>query len=281
MAQDRLRGGALLLLLAFACNGCMQFLHPVSPLPVEEVLETTQTPQPCKNRVYVFFVHGVDPFDMANLSGTHDYIRSLGFIKTYYGMPFHTFAFEEEIRRIVQEDAEARIVLIGFSYGANMIRDLACTLAVHHIHIPLAIYIDGFEFSGRPLHRPHNVGRLINILSSKRPEDKAIEEGENYRYGDVWHYGTVADPRTLRLIAQELGNVALSVPIVQVLPGPDPATPGLPPQRLLPPRPLNGPQDAWDLLQPDAHSLGIDPRKPFLEAQGIPPATLVEPRGSR
>ena len=148
-------------------TGCLQFMNPVEPLPKEEVRDQFEIPVACKNGVYVFFLQGVDPFELSNLGGVHDYVRSLGYIKTYYGQPYHKSYYEKEIAAIHERDPKARFVLIGFSYGAGLIRDLACDLEKQSIDIDLVVYIDGVEVGCQPLIRPSNVCKVVN--TSKRP----------------------------------------------------------------------------------------------------------------
>lgn len=256
-------------------TGCLSFVHPVDPLPKHEALETIDIPQACKNRVHIFFVHGLDPLDLGNYSGLHDYFRELGFIKTYYGMPYHSLLFEKEVRHVRQADPEARIVLIGFSYGAGLVRDLACSVRSAGIDIDLLVYLDGVEFGPRPLHRPANVARVLNILSFARSDKRTIEEGENHKYRDAWHFGAVTHPQTVQLLARELADVARRVPIVQYTPLPTPDGPLPAPATLPPPTPV--PPDEWGFLKPDNHALGLPGGKPALLAVETPPATLGQP----
>src|SRR6516164_2582567 len=64
---------AALLLLGPA--GCMSFLHPVDRPAPEQLACCEQLPTACRQQVYVFFIHGVDPLDYANLSGVRDYVQ--------------------------------------------------------------------------------------------------------------------------------------------------------------------------------------------------------------
>ena len=178
--------------LAFALTmqaGCLQFLHPVDPLPKEEVQDNAQIPTPCKNGVYIFLLQGVDPLDAANMSGVRDYLQTLGYIKTYYGQPFHAFYYEKEIVELRKREPNARIVVLGFSYGAGLVRDIACAVGTHGIDIDLLVYVDGVEWNDRPLVRPKNVRKVVNILAYNRRDKHNIAEAENLRYNDVWHFG--------------------------------------------------------------------------------------------
>src|SRR5438105_2017738 len=103
----------------------MCYFHPVAA-PQPELAAPCTTLPPCsRDHVYVFLIPGLDPLNFANLSGVRDYIQGLGFHKTYYGQLYHTAYFNKEMHRIREVDPDAHFVLIGFSFGANMVRDLA------------------------------------------------------------------------------------------------------------------------------------------------------------
>jgi hypothetical protein len=260
--------------------GCLRFCHPVDPPPREELLPYLDVAQCQKNKVHIFFVHGLDPLDLSNYEGLHEYVQSLGYAKTYYGWTYHSFLFEKELRALHHDEPDARIVLIGFSYGAGMVRDMACSVRSAGVPIDLMVYIDGVEFDKRPLHRPANVARVVNILSFARSDECLVKEGENHRYDDVWHFGTVTHPQTLRLIARELADVARRVPIVahlpaaEVKPGEKPPAPDLPPPTEL----KDGKPDEWGFLRPDGHALGVPGSKPAPAAFATEPATVKDPK---
>ena len=280
-ARVRLAAWGLTLAVLFQA-GCLRCCNPVHPPPREEVLPCQDVAQCQKNKVHVFFVHGLDPLDLSNYEGLREYVQSLGYIKTYYGWTYHAFLFEKELRELHQEDPEAQIVLVGFSYGAGMIRDMACSVRSAGIHIDLMVYIDGVQIDNRPLHRPANVGRVVNILSKIRSDQAMVKEADNHRYDDTWHFGTVTHPQTLRLIAHELADVARSVPIVQTLPavvvepGHKPAVPA----EMLP-APKEAPAakaDQWGFLRPDAHAQGVLGAKPTAAALALEPGTITHPK---
>jgi pimeloyl-ACP methyl ester carboxylesterase len=286
--------------LAFAMSmqaGCLQYLHPVDPLPVEEVRDNFQVPTACKNGVYVFLLHGIDPFDLANLEGLRDYVQSLGYIKTYYGQPFHAFYCATEIVAIRKRDPNARFVVIGFSYGAGLVRDLACSVGKLGIGIDLLVYLDGVPLDARPLGRPANARKVVNILAFARRDQYKIVGAENLRYDDAWHYGTVTHPKTLRMLVRELAEVALRVPVItdapppvpgvpapQVLPAPKelsapqvlPAPKELPAPKQLPPPKPNAKRGGWDFLEPDGHARSAQGAKPHDDAFNMEPSSIEQ-----
>src|SRR5437763_11677820 len=88
-------GGLLLALTLLGSTGCLSFCHPIDPIAPEQAAPAQALPEACRHHVYVFFIHGLDPLDFANLSGVRDYVQSLGFIKTYYGQLYHLWYFEK------------------------------------------------------------------------------------------------------------------------------------------------------------------------------------------
>lgn len=215
----RLLGGWLVAALVCGGTGCLGFLHPVEPPAKEHTAACAALPAPCRNHVYVFFIHGLDPLDYANLSGVRDYVQSLGFIKTYYGQLYHTAYFRKEICRIHQEDPEARFVLIGFSFGANMVRDVAQAVRDDDVFIDLLVYLGGNTLDNSPVDRPENCGHIVNILATGCVWNGAQLDGAtNLYYDGVWHFGSPSHLKTLQILADELAAVAGRVPVVEPAP---------------------------------------------------------------
>jgi pimeloyl-ACP methyl ester carboxylesterase len=241
------------LALAFVAagpSGCVPFLHSVGPPPKEHIAQTVCVPQDARNHVHIFFIHGMDPFDWANLSGVRDYLQSLGYIKTHYGQLYHVWQFEEEIRAVHKDDPDARFVLIGFSFGANMVRNLASDANEEHIPIDLLIYLGGNTLKDCPEDKPENALHIVNILATGCIWNGDYLEGaDNLNYGDVWHFGSPTHPKTLDVLAEELVKVAARVPVVIREP-----QPWLPGEQAPTPRPVSpakpAPRDEWDFLKP-------------------------------
>jgi hypothetical protein len=196
--------------------GCLSCLHPIEPAEKERLACCTSLSSCARNHVYVFFIHGIDPLDIANLSGVRDYVQSLGFIKTYYGQLYHMRFFEKELRRIHGEDPDARFVLIGFSFGANMVRDVAQAVKPDGVFIDLLVYLGGNTLENRPQDRPENAGHIVNILATGYIwNGDHLDGATNLNYDDVWHFGSPSHLQTLHLLAEELAVVAGRVPVVE------------------------------------------------------------------
>ncbi len=228
----------------------MPFLHQVDPPSKERLEPSACVHAQARNHVHVFLIHGMDPFDWANLAGLRDYIQSLGYIKTHYGQLYHIWKFEDELRQIHRDDPDARFVLIGFSFGANMVRNLANDANEEHIPIDLLIYLGGNTLKDCPKDRPENALHIVNILATGCIwNGDQLEGADNLNYGDVWHFGSPTHPKTLDVLAEELVKVAARIPVVLHEP------PAWHPDEEAPrPRPAEtrkkGPRDAWDFLKP-------------------------------
>ncbi len=255
-----------LLAIQVGCHGLCQRSDPPT---ADQIAPVTTISQCQKNKVYLFFIHGCDPLDCSNFSGLRDYVQSIGFIKTYFGNSYHTFFFEKELRRLRKDQPDVRFVLVGYGRGADMARDLACSLRQEGICFDLAVFLDGQGRSGHAVHRPSNVARVVNVVSCKHPEGH-LDGAENHHFDDVGHLGLATDRRTLTLMAQELASVALQVPL------PPHTTPVLEPVGPMLPAPKEVPQSRseWDFLRPDEYARGGAGLPPTEQAFHTFPSTM-------
>jgi hypothetical protein len=194
--------------------GCISYLHPIEK-PKPEYVEACQSVPYCsREHVYVFFVHGMDPCNYANLSGLRDYVQALGFPKTYYGQLYHKWSFDKEIRKVREHDPEARFVLVGYSFGANMVRDIAQAAAKDGIGIDLLFYIGGNTLRNKPEDQPENAIRIVHILSQGWDwMGEPLDRAENINIAKVYHFGSPTDPQTCRALARNLAEVAAAIPV--------------------------------------------------------------------
>ncbi len=254
--SGRAKGGALgrwLLALGISTSaGCVGFLHPVAPLPRGLAASCHDLPHCCRDHVYIFLINGLDPGNYCNLSGVCDYLHTLGFNKTYYGQLYHGAYFEKELRRLHEADVEARFVLIGFSYGANVARSIAQDVKDEGIHIDLLVYLGGNTLTNTPRDKPENVGQIVNVLATGWIwNGDTIDGAENVNLPNVWHFGSPTHPQTLEILARDLVEVASQVPVPRRDAGPIPWTTdeSAPPPRPVQP-PSAGPRGEWDFLKP-------------------------------
>jgi hypothetical protein len=258
----RLGGLALLAgSLAGGGAGCLSFCHPVPPPSPEQAGPSACLADQARNHVHIFLIHGLDPFDFANLEGVRDYCQSLGYIKTHYGQLYHLWKFKDAVRQVHQEDPEARFVLIGFSFGANMVRELANAVKDDGVTIDLLVYLGGNTLENTPPNRPEHCLHIVNILATGCIWNGcALDGADNIHYTNVWHFGSPTHPGTLEVLSQQLAAVAARVPVV--LPAvPPPLEDELhrpqPLRQTMPPAEAQG-RDEWDFLKP-----GPEPELPM------------------
>jgi predicted esterase len=222
---------------SLSAAGCMCGLHPIEPAAPEVVTACKAYPPCCRDHVYIFLIHGMDPLDYANLTGLRDYLQALGFRKTYYGQLYHTLQFEKEMRRIHAEDPSARFVLVGFSFGANMVCYLTNSAKEENIPIDLLVYFGGNTLKNEPHDQPENAARILNILARGAIWNGAwMDRAVNVHETDVHHFGSPTHQHSLRLLADEMATVASHVQVVEDGPAP-PAAPA-------------GEGGEWDFLKP-------------------------------
>lgn len=145
--------------------GIGSLLHPVQE-PAAVALPSwcqTQPYQCCKDHVYIFGVNGFNPLCLGNFNGMLSYLRKQGYQHTYFGQLYTSHWFASEIRKIRQTDPQAKIVLIGFSLGANYTQAIACDLNREGIQIDLLVYLVGDLMRDIPENKPANVQKIVNI----------------------------------------------------------------------------------------------------------------------
>jgi hypothetical protein len=232
--------------------GCLSCMHPVEP-PEPHFGDVCQTvPVGCRNHVHVFLMNGLDPINYGNLTGLRDYVQDLGFSKTYYGQLYHAGWFEKEIRRLHQEDPDARVVLIGFSLGVQEMHSVAKDLSAEGIPIDLLVFLSGnHPVAFMPENRPANVHRVVNILASGSMKAYGVREyAENVRLPeDTWHFGSPTHPYTLEKLSEELAALALTVPLREIVRPAQPSDEEAPTPRPIKP-PSRKSSDEWDFLKP-------------------------------
>jgi hypothetical protein len=173
-------------------------------------------PQQChKEHVYTFAVNGLNPLCLGNFNGMCDYLREQGFEHTYFGQPYTAFWFPDKIHEIRQCDPDAKIVLIGFSWGANSVRSMAHQLAADGITVDLLIYLVGDTIWNTPYSHPPNVRRIVNIrgqglvLLGGLCDGADLDGARNERI-QCRHIQAPSQRETLELVMEELLALACS-----------------------------------------------------------------------
>jgi len=214
-------------------GGLGTLVHPIQkPETVPHPSWCHGPPDPCWNEhVYIFGVNGLNPFCLGNFNGLLGYFRSQGFTNTYFGQLYTSHWFVSEIRKIRQKDPQARIVLIGFSLGANYVQAIANHLNEDSTQIDLLIYLVGDLIGNTAESKPGNVRRVVNI----RAKGLILLGGDLFFHGEdidgarnymlkCRHILAPSCRETLTLIMEELQALACAPGV----PGPA-APPLLPP----------------------------------------------------
>jgi hypothetical protein len=226
-------------------SGCMPGNYLSStPTPHGEVAVACQTLPACqRDRVHVFFVNGLDPRHLGKLDVTRDYVQRLGFHHTYFGELYNYAGLEDKIHTIHHDQPDALFVLVGFSFGANLVKIMAQDLKEDGINIDLLVYLAGDTLENTPEYRPENVHRIVNVtgqgciwsLGGLVWDGVDIDGADNLRLKEAGHYDVPTHLKTLALLTPRLGEVAVRAGPPPLAPVPPPSTPTLPPPRKVPP----------------------------------------------
>jgi len=198
----------LLLICLCSLNGCRSVTVAIQ--------ETFYTPanDPLKDKTYLYFIHGLDPFDIADLAGLERHFRELGYSHTklvqFYGG-------EDVVGDIVQAKAncpDARIMILGFSAGTLTASGVVNTLHdKHQIDVDIVVYTAGIALMDNASTRPSYVGKIIHILDGGVMfPGIELTGADNYRFEDVWHFGTPNHENTVALVEAELKKGILARP---------------------------------------------------------------------
>jgi hypothetical protein len=210
----------------FASGGTGTLLHPL------EEPQHLRYPASCydgtgrlaKEHVYIFGVNGLNPMCLGNFNGMLNYLRKEGFTNTYFGQMYTYYWYANSIREIRRRDPQARIVLIGFSLGANSVKSVANDLAKDGTKVDLLIYLVGDFVYNTPDSRPANVARVINVRAKGLVlsggdllfNGADLDHAQNHKL-ECRHILVPSRRETLTLVMEELLNLAC-VPTVAPAP---------------------------------------------------------------
>ncbi len=193
-------------------------LHPMkSPRP-EVLMATRCLPAEARDHVYIFLVNGIDPGNICNFRGLYDYLIELGYCNTYFGQMWDCAKFKKKMREIRSCDPQARIVLLGYSAGANCVRHMAHSLQEDGTQIDLLIYLAGDTLCNTEHSRPTNACKIVNIrawglvfLAGGIINGANLDGCDNYDIGFVRHSCVPSNVPMLELLAREFYILAASV----------------------------------------------------------------------
>jgi len=208
----------LLVILVGVC------LLAASPARAADAAATVPEPPPAGrcDHVYVFLVNGIDPLNLCHFDKMPDYLRSQGYDHVTMGrLNTSRRPFYREIRRIRAADPCARVVLVGFSAGANVVCRVTDDLAADGMQVDLLVYLGGCMVSNSPAWKPRNAGRVVNIRDSGlvflggglMSSGDDVDGVNNVQIPGVsLHVDTPAQQVTQETLARELAAQAAAVP---------------------------------------------------------------------
>jgi hypothetical protein len=176
-------------------------------------------PQADRDHVHVFFINGFDPLGSGNFRGVSEQVRQLGFLHVHYGQLYNQPFMKREVINIHQQDPQAKFVVVGYSFGANLAASLARAVQTEGVAIDLLVYLAGDTMSNSPKNRPDNARRIINItargcvflLGGVVWQGEDLDGANNLRLTGVSHGDVPTHEQTMQLLVEGLAEVARSV----------------------------------------------------------------------
>jgi hypothetical protein len=195
--------------------GLGSWFHPLQLTEVKLQDQVKAIPQEKRDRVHFFLINGLNPGYSANLNGLAAYFRSIGFANTSCHQMPSAGKVRKQIETLRKSDPEARIIVLGYSWGANLARSMANSLQRDGVTLDCIIYLGGDTIGNSPESRPSNVKQVLNIngngfiatggnLTFKGTD---IDGAVNHRL-DVRHLALPAHRDTIHFVGQALINLA-------------------------------------------------------------------------
>ena len=172
------------------------------------------------HHTYIFIVNGLDPLFLGKLNKFSASIQAAGFRNVYLLPMRGQSKTEKKICNVRQSDPAAKIVLMGYSWGANEVRSICHNLKKKDIYIDLLVYLGGDMVGNRPYSRPDNALKVLNVNAHGLMilggdlfwNGNDIDGATNVRLGCL-HLWIPKNPKALDLVLNEIADVA-SPPIV-------------------------------------------------------------------
>ncbi len=188
-----------------------------APQPNPVIVETVPAPLPpeaARDHTYFLVVNGADPLFLAKVDQFCDGIRCAGYKNVELYMLRHGWATEKQICCIRRHDPNAKIVLVGYSFGAKVVRKVCNSLDCQKVWVDMLVYIGGDYINDSDFSRPMNAGRIVNInghgfigtggdLFFNGTE---IGGAANYRLC-ARHFGLPKQPDTLGILLQHVAEM--------------------------------------------------------------------------
>jgi hypothetical protein len=170
-----------------------------------------EVPAPVRDRTHLFFINGCDPLCIAQLNELCGMMKELGYRRANFGQCYATRSFYQQIRQIKAAAPDARIVLVGYSLGANRARALAQWLNQDGIAVDLLMYLGADLLPNDDRSRPANVLRVTNISGHTLPifggellaGDHQMQGAHNVHL-DAGHFCLPCQPGAVEALVREL-----------------------------------------------------------------------------
>jgi hypothetical protein len=168
-------------------------------------------PDGCQDHIYIYMINGLTilPHMCGSMKKVAPSVEELGFCRTKVACHYWRWSYQNEIRRIHQEDPQAHFVLVGYSVGGGVVHAMAQNLAKDGIFIDLMIYIDAHCITGDLEDRPPNVGKIVGINSTAWTLAGQCHCGEEcHTVHTLFHLAAPKQQETLDILGCELLKLA-------------------------------------------------------------------------
>lgn len=202
---------AIWLLSCLMVTGCTSLLLPLEGAGTDVSTSAKITfDKEDKNNVHIFLVHGWDPLDVGRLSDLQSHCLAQGYIHVKIVQFYEWSRVIEDVCSAKAENPQARVLLLGYSAGANSVSHIVNELHDDfQIDVERVFYLAGIMLIDTAYARPDYVGKIVHIRDGGiLIPGMNLTGAENYRFRDVWHFGTPTHAGTYDLLDRELQSLA-------------------------------------------------------------------------
>lgn len=158
---------------------------------------------------HVFLVHGIDPLDWGNLQGLQSTLIQAGYQDTRLYQFYDITSVVEDIVELKQQEPNARVLIAGYSAGAESTSYIINKLHDDHdIDVDCVFYLSGISLINNEYHRPAFVPKIVNIRDASFPiPGMKLDGALNLNLSWTWHYSSPTHPQTLLHMERELATL--------------------------------------------------------------------------
>lgn len=192
------------MLFAFLC-GCATSAPPALRALGDQLSDAE------RDRIHVIFVNSpIDPLRFGGVSSLVARLRSAGFANSDFRAWASGSALAREVRRLRADDADANVMLVGWSGGSLWVWDALNELESEHIRVDRIVYMDSNWIKGRVEERGHpdNAGRALLIYRSNNPPVTGVPRASSVVVPTTSHLAVPGHEATAEAIVRELLSLA-------------------------------------------------------------------------